>query len=262
MRNVRPPRAEIDGQTATLEQIWALDLNLSGHFTAMQVRGGGTLGLDLHLARLDGATRELFGVGLDGDRVRRCLRHVLEDDLVDASVRVKVFRPGSADEVSVAVSVRPPASAPVEPQRLQTVEYQRPAAHIKHAVGFGQSYYQGLAHGNGLDEALFVGADGLISEGSITNIGFIDGDSIVWPDAPALRGIMMQVLQRELDRDGIPWRHGSVHVADVGSYDGAFVTNSHGMATVERIDDRSLPTDAALMRTARRLLEAVPYDPI
>ena len=228
----------------------------------MQVRGRQTLGMDFHLVRLEDATRELFGVGLDGDRVRDYIRHALADDTADASVRVNVFRPGTDDDVSVVVSVRPPASAPPEPQSLQTVEYGRPVAHIKHAGGFGQSYYRGLANANGFDEALFVGADGSISEGSITNIGFIDGDAIVWPDAPALRGIMMQVLQRELTSANVPWRYEAVHVSDLAAVDGAFVTNSHGMATVARIDDLSLPTDAELMRTAKQLLAAAPFDPI
>jgi branched-subunit amino acid aminotransferase/4-amino-4-deoxychorismate lyase len=262
MSEVRLPRVEMDGQSATLEQIWTLDLSASGHFTAMQVRGRRTLGLDFHLARLDGATRELFGVGLDGDRVRSYLRHALADDAADAAMRVNVFRSGADDDVSVMVSVRPPASAPADYQSLQTVEYQRPCAHIKHASGFGQSYYGGLAQANGFDEALFVGPGGVICEGSITNIGFIDGDVIVWPDAPALRGVMMQVMQRELDRAGVAWRYETVHVADLASFDGAFVTNSHGMATVARIDDRSLPTEAELLRIGKQLLAAAPNDPI
>ena len=70
----------------------------------------------------------------------------------------------------------------------------------------------------------------------------------------------MQVLQRELDRARRPWRSASVHVAEVGRFDGAFVTNSHGMATVGRIDDRPLPTDAGPMRTAKQLLAVAPYD--
>ena len=76
----------------------------SGHFTALQVRDGKTLGLEFHLARLDAATRELFGLGLDGDRVRRYFRHTLADDVEDATVRVNVFRPGTDDDISVMVS--------------------------------------------------------------------------------------------------------------------------------------------------------------
>ena len=259
---VRAPRIEIDGRPASVEEIWVLDLSDHGHFTAMQVRGRKALGMNFHLARLDVATREVFGVGLEGDRVRGYIRHALADDTADASVRVNVFPSGNDDDVSVIVSVRPPAAAPSEAQNLQMVEYQRPVAHIKHAGGFGQSYYRGLAQANGFDEALFVGPDGVISEGSITNIGFIDGDAIVWPDAPALRGVMMQVLQRELNTALVSWRYEAVHVTDLASFDGAFVTNSHGMATVARIDDLGLPTDAGLMRTATHLLAAAPYDPI
>jgi branched-subunit amino acid aminotransferase/4-amino-4-deoxychorismate lyase len=259
---LRGPPPEINGRAATVEQIWSLDLSTVGHFTAMQVRDRRTLGIDFHLARLDAATRELFGVGLDGELVRSYIRHALADDAGQASVRVNVFRPDNADGVSVLVSVRPPAPAPKQDQRLQTFEYRRPHAHIKRASGFGQAHYGGVAHGNGFDEALFVAADGTVYEGSITNIGFVDGGAIVWPDAPVLGGVMMQVLQRELDREGVPWRYETVHLGDLASLDGAFVTNAHGLATVASVDDLGLPTDAGLMRTAAKALAAAQYNPI
>jgi branched-subunit amino acid aminotransferase/4-amino-4-deoxychorismate lyase len=262
MSDIRGPRVEINGRPAGLEQIWELDLSSGGHFTALQIRDRKTLGLDFHLARLDAATREMFGDGLDGGRVRDCIRHALGPDGADATVRVNVFRPAAGSGVSVAVSVRPPGAPPAREHCLQTVTYRRPAAHLKRSGGFGQSYYGSLAHENGFDEALFTGPDGAIYEGSITNIGFIDGEAIVWPDGPALNGIMMQVLQRELDRARVPWRRGPVYLPDLPSFGGAFVTNSHGMAPVARIDDLSLPTDSALMGTAERLLAAAPYDPI
>ena len=258
----RSPRLECDGRTATLEQIWALDLSPSGHFTAMQVRGRRTLGLDFHLARLDAATRELFEVELDGSVVRAYVRHALADDIEDASVRVNVFKPDAAADMSVMVSVRPPAPAPTDPQTLQTVEYQRPRAHIKHASGFGQGYFAGLAQANGFDEALFVGLDGRIAEGAITNIGFVAGEEIVWPDPPWLHGVMMQVLQRELDRAHIAWRYEPVRIADVTSFDGAFLTNSRGFASVARIGELELPTDAALSRATMQLIAAAPFDQI
>ena len=228
----------------------------------MQVRGRRTLGIDFHLARLEAATRELFDTGLDGERVRDHIRHALAGDIEDASVRVNVFRAEGAAEVSAMVGVRPPAPTPTDPQSLQTVEYLRPRAHIKHASGFGQGYFGGLAQANGFDEALFVGADGHIAEGSITNIGFVSGEAIVWPEAPALRGVMMQVLQRELERAHISWRYGPARIEDVAAFEGAFVTNSRGFASVARIDEIELPTDVALSRTARQLLAAAPYDEI
>ncbi|MEU6961881.1 hypothetical protein [Streptomyces chrestomyceticus] len=48
-----------------------------GHFTATQVRDGRMRGPGFHLARLDAATRELFGERLDGDLVRERGRHAL-----------------------------------------------------------------------------------------------------------------------------------------------------------------------------------------
>ena len=70
-------RIEINGEPATAEQLAYPAIVNYGHFTAMQVRRGAVRGLGLHLARLDSATRELFGVGLDGELVRAYVRHAL-----------------------------------------------------------------------------------------------------------------------------------------------------------------------------------------
>lgn len=70
-------KVEIDGRPATAETIVHPALVNYGHFTMMRVRDGRTRGLDKHLARLDAATRELFGTGLDGTLVRDRVRHAL-----------------------------------------------------------------------------------------------------------------------------------------------------------------------------------------
>ncbi len=72
---------EIDGRPPELAELQRIALDGSGHFTSMQVRGGRIRGLDLHLARLDEGSRELFGSGLDGERVRSCIRHALAGDV-------------------------------------------------------------------------------------------------------------------------------------------------------------------------------------
>jgi branched-subunit amino acid aminotransferase/4-amino-4-deoxychorismate lyase len=254
------PRIEIDGRAATVESMWSA-FGGYGHFTAMQVRDRTVRGVDLHLTRLEEGTRALFGAGLDGQRVRELIRHALADDIRDASVRV-IVSGGDVAAVSVMVAVREPATMPNIPQVLRSVPYQRPFAHIKHLGGFGQAFYGRLVRGEGFDEALLVGPDGTVAEGSVTNIAFADGDTVVWPDAPALHGISMQVLERELDRAGIPRARRAINVADVGSFDGAFVTNSRGIAPVGRIDETGLSTDADLVSAAVRLFEAAPWDPI
>jgi branched-subunit amino acid aminotransferase/4-amino-4-deoxychorismate lyase len=263
MSNPAIPRIEIDGRAATAEQLRFPVLVSYGHFTAMQVRSGSVRGLDLHLKRLDAANLELFGARLNGDRVRDHIRHALGDDTADASVRVYVFCPDTDDKASIMVTVRPPAAdLPSTPQSLQSVAYQRPAPHIKHLGGFGQMYYGRLAERNGFDDALLTGPGGVISEGAIANIGFFDGVAVVWPDAPALHGITMQLLEPRLVDSGLPSRRRAVRLADLPSFEAVFVTNSHGVATVGRIDDLPLPVDMELMKTVKQLYESVPWDPI
>jgi branched-subunit amino acid aminotransferase/4-amino-4-deoxychorismate lyase len=255
------PFVEINGHAATAEELRFPALVNYGHLTVMQVRGGRVRGLGLHLERLDSATRELYDSALDGDRVCDHIRHALSDD-DDASVRVTVFWPEADDEASIMVAVRPPAEMPNAPQSLQAVRYQRPVPHIKHVGSFGQIHYGRLAERNGFDDALLTGPGGVISEGTITNIGCYDGTAVVWPDAPALHGITMQLLEPTLADRGIPSRWSTVHVADLASFPTVFVTNSRGIAPVGRVDNLPLPIDTEFVKTATQAYESVPWDPI
>jgi branched-subunit amino acid aminotransferase/4-amino-4-deoxychorismate lyase len=159
-------RIEIDGAPPSAEHLRAVALDGYGHFTAMQVRSRRVRGIDRHLDRLTAANSEMFGTALDPALVRDHIRHALGDDR-DASVRVYVRE---ADGTPlIMVTVRPPGGMPAGPWKLMSVPYQRTLAHLKHLADFGQRYYQRLAYSRGYDEALLTGADGNISEGSITN---------------------------------------------------------------------------------------------
>jgi branched-subunit amino acid aminotransferase/4-amino-4-deoxychorismate lyase len=249
---------EINGQPAAADGLRAIALGDYGHFTAMQVRDGCVRGLELHLTRLDAATLELFGTGLDGGQVRDYIRHALGADGSGASVRVIVQQPDAHEPPWVTVTVRPPA-VPFPDITLMSVPYQRSVAHIKHTGDFGQGYYGRLATRNGFYEALLTGPDGLISEGSMTNIGFFDGTAVVWPAAPMLRGITMQLLAARL---APPQRHAPVRLADLDEFTSVFVTNSHGVAAVLRIDDREVPADAQFMKYLTECYESAPWDRI
>jgi branched-subunit amino acid aminotransferase/4-amino-4-deoxychorismate lyase len=102
----------------------------------------------------------------------------------------------------------------------------------------------------------------VISEGAITNVGFLDGATVVWPDAPSLAGITMQVIVPALAARGVRSVRRLVRLGDVGSFDGALVTNSWGVATVGAIDDVELPVDKAFGHTLAAAYESVPRDPI
>ncbi|MEV4165149.1 aminotransferase class IV [Nonomuraea dietziae] len=237
----------IDGRIAGPDATLPM-LARNGHFTAMQVRGRRTRGLELHLARLEAANRELYDAGLDTGAVLDSIRTALGDDIDDASVRVHVLE---ADRLHLFVTVRPPQEAATSPRTVTSVVHQRFLPHIKHTGGFAQGYYGARARARGFDEALFTTAEGLVSEGTITNVGCFDGAAVIWPDAPMLHGITMQVMERRLRAAGIPQERRPVAIGDLPSFESVFLTNSHGVVMVGRLEDAPLPLDGAF---AARLL--------
>jgi branched-subunit amino acid aminotransferase/4-amino-4-deoxychorismate lyase len=249
-------RVEIDGEPATSDRLAPAALVNYGHYSTMQIRGRAVRGLALHLARLDAATRELFDVDLDPERVRRALRHCLGDDYPDATGRITVYDAGDG-RLAVMVAVREPAEAPIWPVRLRTVRYLRPMAHLKHVGSFAQIYYGTRAERDGYDDALLIDAYGRIAETTIANIAFVDGDDVIWPSAPALAGITMQLLEPRLES-----RRRPVHLTELTVFDAAFITNSRGVTAVGRIDDIAIPVDDQLTRRVVEAYEAVPWDPI
>jgi branched-subunit amino acid aminotransferase/4-amino-4-deoxychorismate lyase len=241
-------RIEVDGRPATAEQVASTD----GHFTAMQVRGGGVQGLEHHLRRLDAAHREIFGAPLDGERVRRLVRHALAGR-ADASVRV-VLR----DPDHVAVQVGDPRHAPTRPQRLRSVPYLRPFAHLKHLGGFAQAQWARVVAREGYDDALLTGPDGAVAESSIANIGFLDADgSVVWPAAPHLRGTGLALVEETTPARGRP-----VHLDELSGFAGAFLVNSIGIVAVASVDDSDLPDATAHVAAIRQRVAALPRDPV
>lgn len=91
----------------------------------------------------------------------------------------------------------------------------------------------------------------------MANIGFLDPSGVVWPDAPMLHGITMQLLEATL-----PTRRTPVHLSDIASFDGAFLSNARGIAAVSHIDDDELPMPAGWMRELIDAYASVPWDPI
>lgn len=214
-------------------------LSTYGHFTAMQVRGGAVRGLDRHFRRLDEANREIFGAPVDPDDARRAIRDVL-GDRADASVRVYVV------EGVLSARVGPPNQPSTAPQRLRSVPYVRPFAHLKHLGGFAQSFHAELARRAGYDDALLTDG-GVVSESSIANVGFVDADgTVVWPEPPWLHGIAMQLIEA-----GLPTVRRKVTLDDLADYRGAFLTNSIGVTPVAAIDAVAFaPLDLGVVQAA------------
>ncbi|MGH8174047.1 MAG: aminotransferase class IV family protein [Rhodanobacteraceae bacterium] len=226
-------RSELNGAQGTAEEFRALALLNYGHFTSMQVERGGVRGLDLHLKRLADATLELFATPLNVEEVGSHMRHIVGSERENASLRINVFsralqRERMAEPAAPDVLItRSPARAPVlKPLRVKTFRHERTLPHIKHVGTFELFHHRRLAQQAGFDDALFVDATGAISEGSIWNIGFFDGHGIVWPDAPQLHGVSMQLLQVGLEERGMQSSTRRVDLTDIGTFRSAFFTNS------------------------------------
>jgi branched-subunit amino acid aminotransferase/4-amino-4-deoxychorismate lyase len=235
--------AELNGMPADLDQVKALALTNYGHFTSMRVDDQRVRGLSLHLERLRQDCRRLFDADLDPDRVRYFVRHALVDAGHSVVVRVTVFdpilelgHPGADAEPQIMVTTRPTAQIPLPALRLQSAVYRRDMPDVKHVGLFGSLRHRRIAQRNGFDDVLFTNPDGAISEAATSNIGFIDGDRIVWPQADCLPGVTMRLIRQAGDK------HAPVTLSQLPDVDAVFATNAAvGIRAVSAIDDIQWP---------------------
>ena len=253
--------AFLNGNPASADDLRALALTNYGHFTSMQVRGRSVQGLDLHLRRLQNATRELFDSELPAARTLDNLRIALDAGEPDCSLRFTVFARGfdyrhPAGEFlpDLLVSLSPPASPDKPALQLKSYPFVRSMPHIKHVGTFPLFHYRRLAIQAGADDALFVTPDGAVSEGSIWNIVFWDGERAVWPEAPALRGVAEQLLQAGLDQLGMAQQRRRVTLEEAKGFRAAFATNASGIQAVLGIDGAVFGTDETLLAQLRAAL--------
>lgn len=245
----------IDGEPATVEALAPVVLSNYGAFTSMQVEDGAVRGLDLHLDRLEQEALSLFGVAVPEARLRERMRAALAGLSGRHSLRVQLFletvtlrTPEAMGEPSVLVVVSDPANPLCDPLRLQTQDYAREAPELKHTGTFGLTRARRAAKATSFDDALFVGPDGAVSEGTIWNIGFVDEGRIIWPRAPMLRGVGQRLLENGLDLVGLDSETRIIDRAALAELKQAFICNSATPACpVGNIDGRSLDIDPALI---------------
>jgi len=222
----------IDGVPATPADLTHVALVNYGAYTSFRVEDGGVRGLDLHLERLEAAALELFGEAVGEARLRGLMRAAVEGRGA-CWLRVSLFAPevsprtpGWTGRPKVMTVVFPPPAPLAESVRLQTQTYQREAPHLKHVATFGLIRARRAARAAGFDDALFVDAEGRVSEGSLWNIGFLRGDQVVWPQGPMLAGVAQALLQRGLEAAGRAGVTEPVRVDDLAGFDAAFICNS------------------------------------
>jgi branched-subunit amino acid aminotransferase/4-amino-4-deoxychorismate lyase len=255
-----------NGRLATADELAGALVNY-GHFTSLQVRNGAVQGLDLHLRRLRQGTEALFGSALDGSRVQAWMQAALQSEgIADASLRVTVFsrafdfrQPLQAVPVDVLVAVAPAASVPALPRRVCSVPYQRELPHLKHVGTFALFQHRRQALQAGFDDALFVDAQGQVSEGTTWNVAFARNGEVVWPQAPALRGTHERLLQAGWG--GSPTLE-PVALEQLDGFDAAIGLNAAGVWPIASVDGYVFAGSEELAKRASATIAAQAWQPL
>ncbi|TFW15203.1 class IV aminotransferase [Brevundimonas intermedia] len=259
----------IDGHPASPEDLAHQALVNYGAYTSFRVENGAARGLDLHLARLNQAAVELFGESPGEAEFCRLMAFAVADR--DACwLRVSLFSPEighrnpsfvGRPKVMTMVSPAPPPLA--SSVRVASFSYEREAPHLKHLATFGLIRARRAARAAGFDDALFVDGQGQVSEGTLWNIGFVQGDRIVWPQAPMLAGVTQAVIQRGLAEAGLASETRPVSLSEISAFDAAFLCNSATpVCPITAIDGVAFANDPALLARIEAAWSAQPPQPI
>lgn len=232
--------AYMNGLPASTDDLKTLALTNYGHFTSMRVDDGRVRGLSLHMARLSRDSREVFDTELDTEYVLY-LAHKAAAQLTGSYVmRITVFdptlemgHPGIKADPKILITSRPAAALPLQPLRIQSFHYVRGIPQVKHVSIMGALTCRRKAQINGYDDAVFMNSEGLVTEGATWNIGFIDGDRVIWPKGDILPGVTTALLADVYS----PAFTAHVNIAEVHGMDAAFATNtSIGVRPIIAID--------------------------
>lgn len=263
------PQLWVDGRPASADDLRQMAMVNYGAVTSFNYADGGVRGLHLHMERLAASARELFQLPLDESSVRNQLRACLR--VVDAAwVRVTLTAPGISlrvpefvDRLAVGIWVSPPAAPMAEGLRVMTLRHQRELAHLKHLGTTGIVHARRKARLAGYDDALLTGEVGLILEGALWNIGFLQGESVVWPEGTMLDGVTRRLIGRGLENSRVPQVARPVSLADLQQFDGAFACNAATpAAAIASINDHLFTSNRDAMARLRQAWESQPVQSI
>jgi branched-subunit amino acid aminotransferase/4-amino-4-deoxychorismate lyase len=256
--------AELDGTPVTPQALQSLGLVNYGHFTSMRVDDQGIRGFSQHLDRLVHDCRIIFGSPLDRGRVRELIRHAIAEEPGSFVVRVTIFDPdlqlghlGAEAKPRVLITTRPAASLPPPPMKVQAKVYRRELPDVKHVGLFGALWHRRQAELNGYDDALFMDTSSFITEGATWNVGFFDGDRVIWSNGEVLPGITMKLLKQVHDNTITA----PVSYRDIPGMRAAFAVNtSIGVRAISAIDNIELSAGDPIIDTLRKEYEEIPVE--
>ena len=103
---------------------------------------------------------------------------------------------------------------------------------------------------------MFTDAEAAISEAATSNIGFVDGARIVWPQEDCLPGVTMRLINeaRQTDATTAP-----VTLSDLAGVDAVFTTNAAvGVRSVTAVDGIQWAREHPVLDILRRQYADIP----
>jgi branched-chain amino acid aminotransferase len=230
------------------------------------------LGARLHLERFRRSC-ELLGLRLGpaDDELHEAIRTVLRTQLPEATCAVRLFAWAAGTsfvdegDAVVAVFLLPlEGYAPDRPLRVCLSRYVRPAdADLPRDLKTPAQYVLARlavmeARERGFDDALFVNEHGRVSEASRATLLVLRGSTVVTPPTSegVLPGVTRELVRRMCGAAGLAWQETPLERGEVLDAEGAFLCSSSlGLAPLEQVEQRSLPTATAAARALARVFD-------
>ncbi len=261
-------RAFVDGEPAGEAALIRFARSSYGHYTTMQVRAGAVRGLSLHLARLEHATRYLFNTALDLTILRQHMRTALAEHS-DASLRISIGARNynarampSPAQIETLLLVDSPAPLRGTPMRLGTFRHVRHLPQLKHCGNFDMFELRRQAIAQGFDDALLLAPDEHIAEGPTFNVGFFQGDELIWPQAPQLEGTTLRLLRQTHENQGGRNATRAIGLDEVAKLEGGFCCHSGAIWPIATINQQTLLVNTDGLARLHRLWAEIPAEPI
>ena len=220
-----------------------------GLFETFRTWAGHAPLLDCHLARLRHSCRAL-GIPLDESHLpdHSAIRTLAAaHHLTDASIRLTVTggRPPTMRSTVWMVASPLPAPPPSVGYRVignpWPIALGDPLARHKSLNYWAKRLAYEQAQAGGFDEAIFGSSDGLVWEGSRTNLFLVRGRSLITPpaDGPIVPGILRALVLARAPALGYTVAERLIAAAEVSEADEVFLTNSvRGLIPVGHWEDR------------------------
>ena len=222
-----------------------------GLYETLKLVGGAPVFFEEHLARLE---QGMVALGLEApyeraDLAEQICRLAEANGVSEAACRLLVTAgpPEGRPSLLIQVDVR---TFPSRPLRVITFPGVRVTAQFKAMTVLQSHLAQQAAKKAGADDAILVDEAGRIFEGATSNVFIIRAAGLLTTPAEGaiLPGVMRAKIEELARGDGITLVETYMRVADLRPDDAMILTSSvRGIVSVDRVDDRRLRVDEALV---------------